>query len=94
MQMKLTEQLIKRRLPSKDRVELADADVPGLRLRLSGKAAKWSYMGRVSGVRKRVTIGDWPDLTVVEARDRARATRQSMRDGVDVVEGTHMEPNP
>ncbi len=87
MQVKLTEQLIKRRLPSKNRVELADTDVPGLRIRLFGKAAKWSYMGRVNGVRKRVTIGDWPDLTVVEARDRARATRQSMRDGIDVVEG-------
>jgi integrase len=81
--MKLSEQLIKRKLPAKKRLEFADSDVPGLRIRLSGRTGQWSFMGRVVGVRKRASIGAWPGLSVVDARDRARQIRQDMKDGID-----------
>ena len=84
--MKLTDSLIKHRLPSLERVELADADVPGLRLRLSGKRAQWSYMGRVHGQRKRAALGDWPGLNVAQAREAARQVRQQMKEGIDPTE--------
>ena len=84
--MKLTDALIKRRLPAIERVELADSDVPGLRIRLSGKHGQWSYMGRVAGQRKRAALGDWPGLTTAQACERAREVRQQMKDGIDPTE--------
>ena len=84
--MKLTDSLIRRQPATQKRVELADSDVPGLRLRRAGKRTQWSFMGRVHGIRKRVAIGDWPDLNVAQAREKAREVRQAMKEGVDPTE--------
>jgi integrase len=81
--MKLTDRLIKRQLPTRERVELTDSDVPGLKVRLNGNHVQWSYLGYVNGQRKRASLGAFPDVSTVQARELAREMRQQMRQGVD-----------
>ena len=63
------------------RLEWADTVVPPLRLRVSDKGAKhWSVVYRVSGAgdggkkgsMKRMSLGDYPRVTIAKARDAAR----------------------
>ena len=63
------------------RLEWADTVVPPLRLRVSDKGAKhWSVVYRVSGAgdggkkgsMKRMSLGDYPRITIAKARDAAR----------------------
>lgn len=63
------------------RLEWADTVVPQLRLRVSDKGAKhWSVIYRVSGAgdggnkgpMRRMSLGDYPRVTIAKARDGAR----------------------
>lgn len=63
------------------RIEWADTVVPQLRLRVSDRGAKhWSVIYRVSGAgdggkkgpMRRMTLGDYPRVTIAKARDAAR----------------------
>lgn len=70
------------------RLEWADTVVPQLRLRVSDKGAKhWSVIYRVSGAgdggkkgpMRRMSLGDYPRVTIAKARDAAR-------DALDIAE--------
>ena len=49
MAIDLREDLIRARLPATERVEIADSQVPGLRIRLSGSVGTWSLMLKIKG---------------------------------------------
>jgi integrase len=60
--------------------------VPGLRLRVSSRVATWNLAIRDSrGRARRFSLGRYPDKTLQNARDEARALREKVRDGADPV---------
>lgn len=74
------------------RLEWADTVVPQLRLRVSQKGAKhWSVVYRVSGAgdggkkgkMRRMSLGDYPRVTIVKARDGARDALDLAEKGID-----------
>lgn len=74
------------------RIEWADTVVPQLRLRVSDKGAKhWSVIYRVSGAgdggkkgpMRRISLGDYPRVTIAKARDGARDALDFAEKGID-----------
>lgn len=74
------------------RIEWADTVVPQLRLRVSDKGAKhWSVIYRVSGAgvgglkgkMRRMSLGDYPRVTIAKARDAARDALDFAEKGID-----------
>ncbi|WP_321326978.1 integrase arm-type DNA-binding domain-containing protein [uncultured Parasphingorhabdus sp.] len=74
------------------RLEWADTVVPQLRLRVSQKGAKhWSVVYRVSGAgeggkkgkMRRMSLGDYPRVTIAKARDGARDALDQAEKGID-----------
>jgi integrase len=65
-------------------LELVDDRVPGLRVRAGKRAVTWSLLVRLrNGKRSRVKLGDWPMMSIAEAREAARLHREKVSDGVD-----------
>ncbi len=92
MRIRLTETAIRKHAreaaEGATRIELADATLPGLRLRLSpGGAATWVLgMRDREGRARRFTLGEFPALGIADARERARDARQAIRhDGIDPI---------
>ena len=92
MRIRLTETAIRKHAreaaEGATRIELADATLPGLRLRLSpGGAATWLLgMRDREGRARRFTLGEFPTLGIADARERARDARQAIRhDGIDPI---------
>ena len=48
-------------------------------------AGKWILRVVLSGKRREMGLGRWPDVSIAEARERAASARQTMRDGVDPI---------
>jgi len=73
---RLTEAGIQRmRAPSKGRMEIADALVAGLYLRVTEQNKRsWSVVYRTPGSRRlqRLTLGSWPAIGLADARNRAK----------------------
>lgn len=64
--------------------ELADASVVGLALRVTPNGAKtWAFRYRVAGQRRRISLGRWPDVSLSDARVRARKHSSAAADGKD-----------
>lgn len=60
--------------------------VPGLCLQIAPSGAKsWILRVLVNGRRREIGVGGYPDVMLAEARERARAIRMQIRDGVDPV---------
>jgi integrase len=76
-------------LPSKDgtrhtQLEVYDTEVRGLTLRItSGGSRKWDFNSRFDGKRVRIPIGDYTDVTVEEAREKAIEYRRMIREGIN-----------
>lgn len=89
MKRDLTDAFLRaQKTPARGRVELWDARVPGLVLRVmpSGRAA-WSVRARTTdGKRTRPTLGTWPAVGIAEARRRALATLAAVQGGADPVQ--------
>lgn len=67
-----------------DRLEIWDDLLKGFGLRVTANGAKTFFaFGRVDGRKVRVTLGPYPRLNVVEAREQAREALRSMGMGVD-----------
>ncbi|QXT41134.1 tyrosine-type recombinase/integrase [Gymnodinialimonas ceratoperidinii] len=61
-------------------------DGQGLILVKSRKdSGKWIVRLVVDGKRREMGLGRWPDVSIAEARERAREARSKLRDGVDPV---------
>jgi integrase len=90
--LRLTESVVaglEKHLPGIDlskRHEVWDAVLPGLVLRRAPSGAKsWSLRTTVAGRRSRITLGTWPALGVLAAREAARAHMGSIVTGTDPV---------
>lgn len=60
-----------------------DSEQNGLGLRVTSGSKSFVFQQRVNGKTARVTIGAWPDMTVEDARERARRMAVMVDDGVD-----------
>lgn len=49
------------------------------------EAGKWLVRLTVSGKRREMGLGPWPEVTIAEARERAAEARRQVRDGSDPV---------
>ena len=49
-------------------------------------AGKWILRVAVSGKRREMGLGRWPDVSIAEARERAAAARRTQRDGLDPIQ--------
>lgn len=68
------------------------ADGQGLWLIKSRKqAGKWILRLTVSGKRREMGLGRWPDVSLAEARETAAAARRKLRSGVDPIESRASE---
>lgn len=80
---KLTDVALRNWLRSGKPVAMADGD--GLTFTLSAKGtAAWVLRYRIDGVRKEITLGRYPDLTLTKARELATEKRVAVFQGVDV----------
>jgi integrase len=94
---KLTEQGVARLLPKAQRVDIFDAVVPGLTLRVTPRGAKsWTVVYRVAGAGgsnergrvlkgppRRLKLGRYPDLSLKDARQDARDALEKADGGDD-----------
>ena len=70
--------------PSSGRDEHFDSVVTGLALRVTkGRATSWSYVYRLDGRNRRVTLGKYPEITLKEARSAAREASRAIAAGED-----------
>ena len=60
--------------------------VAGLHLQVKGGSSAWVLRATVGNRRRDIGLGGYPDVTLAQARDRARDAREKIRQGVDPVE--------
>lgn len=61
--------------------------VSGLLLQVTPSNAKsWIYRTQIAGKRRNIGLGAFPDVTLTQARDKARETRDKIAAGIDPVE--------
>lgn len=89
--IRLTAIAVEKLLPPKTgRIDIYDAEVQGLVLRISASGVKsWSLMYRIAGQTKRLTLGSHPGVSLKLARDRARHVRAAVQRGEDAIEDFH-----
>src|SRR4051812_23372286 len=91
MTVKLTETAIQKALKAAletgKRQELADASLPGLRLRVTPSGSRsWVLACRDPiGAMRRFPLGSHPAMGIAEARDAARMMRADVRKGADPI---------
>jgi integrase len=90
MPVRLTETAIQaaaKKVVVAKRMDLADAGLPGLRLRLTSKGRRsWVLACRDTlGRMRRFPLGEYPTLGIADAREAARAMRADVRKGADPV---------
>jgi integrase len=83
MKRHLTELTIQRaKLPARGYSQIFDLGYPGLALRIGhGGAKSFEHMYREAGILRRVNLGRWPALTLAEAREKWRQTREAISKG-------------
>jgi integrase len=82
---KLTAAFVEKARPDPNkRIELPDSYLPGLYLVIqpSGKKS-WAARYRCAGKPRKLTVGQYPTLSLVEARDEARKALQQVQKGGD-----------
>ena len=90
MPVRMTETAIRsagRNVVSLGRMDLSDAVLPGLRLRLTAAGGRtWVLACRDTlGRMRRFTVGEYPIMGIAEAREAAREMRAEVRKGADPV---------
>jgi integrase len=72
------------KVPSKGQLEVFDLGYPGLALRVGiGGAKSFILFYRHRNKLSRVTLGRWPEVSLAEARERWRKTREAVAKGED-----------
>ena len=81
----LTKQIVEAaKAPARGQIFIRDDSIRGFALRVlesGGKSFVWE--GRINGRPRRITIGQFPDLSVQAARDEAMRIRAAIADGRD-----------
>jgi integrase len=90
MPVRLTDSAIQaaiRKVATSGRMDLADAGLPGLRLRLTASGGRsWVLACRDTlGRMRRFPLGDYPGMGIADAREAARTMRVEVRKGADPV---------
>jgi integrase len=88
MATKLTDKLLRSlKPPAAGRLVILDVAAPGLRLRVTEKAAmSWLVRYRPRGqAQKAVTLGPYPTLTLADARQRAAEIAAAAKKGLDLI---------
>ena len=82
MKIKMTDQAISKQKPSENRYEIWDTLVSNLMVTIfpSGKKT-WSVRYRADGKRVKMKLGDYPALTLSDARRKARDVLISVAEG-------------
>ena len=81
--MRLTQQIIKNTpIPEKGRKTLTDGRSLQLRITSNGKRT-WSLQYTFNGRKLKTTIGEWPSVSVSDARKLADAERLKLAQGLD-----------
>ncbi len=66
---------------------VAVGGVSGLLIQLTSSGARtWILRAMVAGKRREIGLGGYPDVTLAQARDRAREVKELIRQGIDPVE--------
>ncbi len=86
MRQRLTERTLRR----KDQGEIWDELLPGFGLRIGKRRQTFFVMGRVGGKQVRRTVGTAVDLTLAQAREKARAMLANFAAGVDPEEAARV----
>jgi integrase len=83
--MTLTKLIVeKAHAPATGQTFIRDDETTGLALRITAGGVKsFIFEGRVNGRVRRVTLGQWPAMTVAVARDAVLKIRRDMLDGRD-----------
>lgn len=98
-QLKLSETFIKNfekknELPSKGRIELADSNMPGLSLRITATGNKsFAIRRQVEGKRQQKVLGQWPVMSLEEARLEAKKVLYDVDSGTDLNEAVQVREN-
>jgi integrase len=80
---KLTDVQIRNWIKAGKPVAVADGD--GLTFTLSAKGtAAWTLRYRIAGKRKELTLGRYPDMALIKAREIAGSKRVEIQQGIDV----------
>src|SRR6476469_1009083 len=81
----LTEIGVKRmKPPASDSIDVFDQSYPALHLRVSSHGAKsWGFYYRINGRQRRMTLGQWPQMSLSAAHDAWRAAREDVSCGRD-----------
>src|SRR5262249_39668033 len=70
--------------PASGQVEHFDLGFPGLALRVSYAGAKsWCFFYRIGGRLRRTSLGTYPAMSLVDAREAWRAARIAVSKGID-----------
>lgn len=61
--------------------------VAGLLLQVKPSGAKsWIYRTRIAGKRRNIGLGGFPDVTLAQAKEKAREMRDKIKEGIDPIE--------
>lgn len=60
--------------------------VPGLALQVRGNSRSWILRVRIVGKTRDIGLGGYPDVSLAMAREKARALREQIRQGIDPLE--------
>lgn len=70
--------------PEKGRLDIADAVMTGLALRVTASGIKsWCFVYRFGGKQRRMTLGRYPDIDVAQARRIVKRYKQDLATGAD-----------
>src|ERR1051325_9403299 len=82
--IKLNAKAVERMKPGKGRIQVFDIEQRGLCLRVTPSGEKtFSVVYKRAGRMRRFTIGKFPDVSLADARSRARKALADVADGTD-----------
>lgn len=78
----LTDKEVKQAKPKDKPYKLGDRNGLHLYVTTSGHRS-WRYKYRIAGKERRIVFGTYPEMSLVDARERLDETRKQIRDGGD-----------
>ena len=70
--------------PDKGRIDITDSVTQGLNLRITSNGVKsWCFAYRYGGKQRRMTLGRYPDISLIKAREIVRNARVDLVHGDD-----------
>lgn len=92
--MKFTDKFIANMIPKAKQYVKRESDGFAIRMLPSGFKT-WLFIYTLAGKRRQMNLGDYPDISLAKARDRATDARQAFKDGKDPQEvGFEWHKNP